>query len=163
LAILVSDTSVLIDLDRGALLEAMFLLPHEFAVPDLLFVRELAGPLGTTLVSLGLRVEELTDDEVTRATLVGRQHRNLSVPDTFAFSIAEQRGWTVLSGDGGLRNLARETKVECRGVLWLCDQLEEGRFLTAARLHAGLTAISNHPRCRLPTVEVAARLARYFG
>jgi hypothetical protein len=162
LAILVSDTSVLIDLDRGALLEALFLLPHEFAVPDLLFARELAGPLGTRLVSLGLRVEELTDDEVTRATLVGRQHRNLSVPDTFAFSIAEQRGWTLLSGDGGLRTLARDAELECRGVLWLCDQLEAGAHVEAARLHAGLTAISSHPRCRLPSAEIAVRLARYL-
>ena len=34
--ILVSDTSVLIDLERGGLLEAVFTLPHEFAVPDVL-------------------------------------------------------------------------------------------------------------------------------
>ncbi len=41
--VLVSDTSVLIDLHRGDLLEAALGLPHEFAVPDLLFDRELRG------------------------------------------------------------------------------------------------------------------------
>lgn len=35
--ILVSDTSVLIDLDRGCLVEAAFRLPFEFTVPDLLY------------------------------------------------------------------------------------------------------------------------------
>jgi hypothetical protein len=39
--ILVSDTSVLIDLERGGLLVSCFRLPFEFAVPDLLYAREL--------------------------------------------------------------------------------------------------------------------------
>ena len=39
--VIVSDTSVLIDLERGSFLESIFSLPFEFAVPDLLFKREL--------------------------------------------------------------------------------------------------------------------------
>ena len=39
--VLVSDTSVLIDLDRGSLVEPTFRLPFEFTVPDLLYEREL--------------------------------------------------------------------------------------------------------------------------
>jgi hypothetical protein len=35
--ILVSDASVLIDLQRGGSLEALFALPHEFVVPDVLY------------------------------------------------------------------------------------------------------------------------------
>ena len=37
----VSDTSVLIDLKRGSLLEASFCLAFRFIVPDLLYEREL--------------------------------------------------------------------------------------------------------------------------
>ena len=66
LRILVSDTSVIIDLERGAFLEELFKLPFNFAVPDLLFRRELGGALGESLVALGLRIEELTSSEVTR-------------------------------------------------------------------------------------------------
>ena len=33
--VLVSDTSILIDLERGTLLETCFLLPFQFVVPDL--------------------------------------------------------------------------------------------------------------------------------
>jgi hypothetical protein len=40
--VLVSDTSVLVDLERGGLLEAVFKLPVELAVPDLL---SLASPV----------------------------------------------------------------------------------------------------------------------
>lgn len=54
MAILVSDTSVLIDLERAGLLEAMFVLPFEFVVPDLLYERELAGEMGERLLGLGL-------------------------------------------------------------------------------------------------------------
>ena len=60
--ILVSDTSVLIDLDRGTLVEATFRLPFEFTVPDLLYERELREHGGPEFVRLGLRVQELEGD-----------------------------------------------------------------------------------------------------
>lgn len=158
--ILVSDTSVIIDMERGSLLEDVFELPLEFAVPDLLFQRELTGELGTRLIEMGLRVEELNSPELTRATAITRQHKRLSTPDSFAFAIAESRGWTLLTGDGVLRDLAAATNVAVHGVLWLCDQLEAAA-IPHVRLHAGLTAISAHPRCRLPTGEIQARLERF--
>ena len=46
--VLVSDTSVLIDLERGGLLEVAFSCGHQLVVPDLLYVLELEpenGPL----------------------------------------------------------------------------------------------------------------------
>lgn len=161
MAVLVSDTSVIIDLERGALLDDLFSLPFQFAVPDLLFRRELAGPLGDRLVALGLQVEELTSIELAHATAVRRERRDLSTPDTFAFAIAEGRRWPLLTGDGGLRRLAGECSLEFHGVLWICDQFEEGLHVPLPRLHAGLTALSSHPRCRLPPAEVNLRLDRY--
>lgn len=161
MSVLVSDTSIIIDLERGQLLEEMFLLPFEFAVPDLLFSRELAGPLGVRLVTLGLRIEELTPVELTRATVVRRQRAQLSTPDTFAFAIAESRKWPLLTGDGGLRELAIEKKIEMHGVLWLLDQLADGKHVEFGQLHAGLSAISIHPRCRLPRHDINERLARF--
>lgn len=159
--ILVSDTSVLIDLERGRLLEEMFRLPFEFAVPDLLYARELAGPLGDQLVALGLRVEVLTPSELSRATVVRRRNASLSTPDTFAFAIAESRKWTLLTGDGSLRELALAERVDMHGVLWLLDQLADGNHVTLDLLHQGLTTIFAHPRCRLPAQEVRRRLVRF--
>ncbi len=159
--VLVSDTSVLVDLERGHLLEDMFLLPFEFAVPDLLYRRELVGTLGDQLIALGLRIEELTPVELTRATIVRRQRASLSTPDTFAFAIAESRQWTLLTGDGALRELAVAEGMEMHGVLWLLDQLADGNHVEFARLHAGLSTIGNHPRCRLPRHDINERLARF--
>lgn len=161
MAVLVSDTSVIIDLDRGSLLEDLFRLPFEFAVPDLLYRRELQGDLGDRLRALGLRVEELTPAELARATVIGRERKVLSAPDTFAYALAELRQWPLLTGDGGLRRLAEEQQIAFHGVLWICDQFEEGAHVPLPRLHAGLTALSSHPRCRLPVGEVQLRLKRY--
>lgn len=152
---------MIIDLERGALLDDVFLLPFEFAVPDLLFRRELIGPLGDQLLSRGLRVEALSSQEVSRATIVLRQRPALSVADTFAFSLAESRGWTLLTGDGDLRRLAIAERLDVHGVLWVIDNLEGGRHVSLKKLHEGLTAISTHPRCRLPASEIKKRLARY--
>lgn len=159
--VLVSETSVLIDLERGRLLEEMFSLPFEFAVPDLLYARELTGPFGDQLVALGLRIEILTPAELARATTVHRQNAALSMPDTFAFAIAESRNWTLLTGDGGLRELALAERIEMRRVLWLFDQLADGNHVGFDRLHTGLTTIFAHPRCRLPAHEVRRCLARF--
>lgn len=152
---------MVIDLERGALLEPLFRLPYEFAVPDLLFHSELRGGLGEQLIALGLRVEELAPAELARATMIGRERASLSAQDTFAYALAELREWSLLTGDGALRRMADDGGLEVHGVLWLCDQLEEHAVIAQDTLHAGLTAISSHPRCRLPVAEVAERLDRY--
>jgi hypothetical protein len=136
-------------------------LRYEFAVPDLLFERELKGPLGDRMVGLGLRVEELTSHEVARATTLKRRKAQLSTADTFAFVIAEVRGWPLLTGDAGLRAAAEETGMAMHGVLWLFDEFETQAVVELARLHLGLSTIFAHPRCRLPATEVRRRLARF--
>ena len=65
--LLVSDTSVLIDLERGKLLQTTFKLPAPLAVTDLLYERELRATNGELLVTLGLQVLALDDAAVTLA------------------------------------------------------------------------------------------------
>jgi predicted nucleic acid-binding protein len=159
--ILVSDTSVLIDLERGGLLEAIFALPHEFAVPDVLYDREMQGEWGERLVRLGLRVAEVSDEGVGNALRYRQQRSSLSVPDSFALALAKERAWLLLTGDGQLRELAVGENVECHGVLWLLDIMEEAGIPGIQPLHDGLTALAAHPRCRLPRREITIRLERY--
>ena len=159
--ILVSDTSVLIDLERGGLLEALFALPHEFAVPDVLYDHEMQGGWGEGLVRLGLRVEEVSKEGVANALRYRQQRATLSVPDSFALALAKERQWLLLTGDGQLRELADGEDVECHGVLWLLDIMEEAGTPGIQPLHDGLTALAAHPRCRLPRREITIRLERY--
>jgi len=157
--ILVSDTSVLIDLERGGLLETVFSLPHEFAVPDVLYDREMQGEWGEHLVHLGIRVVELSAEGVGNALRYRQQRSALSVPDCFA--LAKEREWLLLTGDAHLRELAAGEKVQCHGVLWLLDIMEESGIPGIQLLHDGLTTLAAHPQCRLPRREIAIRLERY--
>lgn len=159
--VLVSDTSVLVDLERGLLLDACFQLPFKFAVPDLLYEQELKSYGGDELISLGLIVEDLDSDDVMSALEYRRMVPVLSLPDSFALALAKSREWTLLTADGVLRQLAIKEAVECHGVLWMLDEIHSFGTATAKELYSGLTAISQHPRCRLPKVEIRRRLAFY--
>jgi predicted nucleic acid-binding protein len=159
--VLVSDTSVLIDLERGSFLDAIFALPYAFAVPDVLYHREMAGEWGERLVGLGLRVEEVSEEGVANALRYRAQRQALSLPDSFALALAKERVWVLLTGDSQLRALAAGEQVECHGVLWLLDRMEEAGTLGIQLLHDGLAALAGHPRCRLPRQEIFVRLERY--
>jgi hypothetical protein len=156
--VLVSDTSVLVDLERGNLLDACFHLPYEFAVPDLLYNKELANFGGPELIARGLRIEELTGDEVAAAQHVRGIRPMLSLQDAFAYALASSRGWRLLTGDGELRALARAERVTFHGVLWVLDNLFDGQIVEAEIIVMGLEAVATHPRCRLPRGNIRSRL-----
>ena len=159
--ILVSDTSVLIDLERGGILEAAFALPYEFAVPDLLYARELKDYNGPHLQRLGLRVEELDGDCVELALRYREQAPPLSLVDAFCLSLAKTNGYVLLTGDKTLRQLAGKEEVACNGVLWVIEELHVRTLCEPQDLHAGLRAIAEHPRCSLPQRDVARLLGRF--
>lgn len=161
MAILVADTSVLIDLERSSLTGRAFASSYEFAVPDLLYETELKDNVGPDLLKLGLRVIESDSSETTEAQAFRLAHLEVSVPDAFAYSLALRRGWSLLAGDGALRHLAAAAGMDVHGVLWLMDQLLEQRVASPTELHRGLLTLSKHPRCRLPPREVQFRLAKY--
>ena len=159
--VLVSDTSVLIDLERGSLLETSFALTFRFAVPDLLYRQELAEHGGQALVDLGLRVEELDAQGVALAFRYRQAHRSLSLPDCFALALAKLNSWILLAGDGHLRRLAANEGVACHGVLWVIDRVSEQGLLANSELYTSVQAIAAHPRCRLPRQELRERLKRF--
>lgn len=159
--ILVSDTSVLIDLERGGLLEPAFSCGLTMVVPDLLYDRELASDNGPLLRQLGLGVVELAPDEVSFAQQLRKSRPGLSLPDCFALSCARRPGHALVSGDMLLRKEAHSQDCTVYGLLWVLDQMEVSGAVGITLLHEGMTRISNHPRCRLPHGEVKARLQRW--
>ena len=159
--VLVSDTSVLIDIERASLTARLFDLPYHFVVPDLLYEAELLDWIGPDLLDLGLKVEELTPQETARATELKRTKAMLSTPDVFAFCLAAERDWVLLTGDGALRAEAKRRDLTMHGVLWVFDEMENHGVCSTSTLKSGLEAVRDHPRCRLPTQEINRRLARY--
>ena len=163
---MVSDTSVLIDLERGAFLELCFRLPWNFTVPDLLYETELGSQsdssgLGETLLALGLEIAELSGAEVSQAIQYRRRKPALSVADSFAFSLAVSRVQSLLTGDAAMRSFAESIDLAYHGVLWVLDQILEANIATAEQMVSGITAIAAHPRCKLPQNEITARMKIY--
>lgn len=159
--ILVSDTSILIDLDRGGLLEAAFSCGLTMVVPDLLYDTELEQENGQYLKTLGLGVVNLNPDEVSMAQSILSQRPALSLPDCFALCCATRSGHTLITGDKALRSEAMSRLGSVYGLLWLLDQIDASGIISKSHLFQGLTQIKAHIRCRLPKDEVNSRLDRW--
>jgi len=136
--IVVSDSSCLIDLRKASLLDALVRLPYELLIPNTLFEDELlkfTGAQKRALVRGGLRVIDLPGHCVTRAVEVNRDVPRLSIPDCFAYALAERHeGCILLSGDGALRSYAAARDMELRGVLWVIDELHRNEIVPVTAL-----------------------------
>lgn len=161
MAILVSDTSVLIDLERSELLEHAFSCDLIMDVPDLLYQNELEMENGSYLRALGLNVLSLTPDEVEHAQAIKDKRPTLSLPDCFALSCALRQDHVLLTGDMNLRKEATALEAKVYGLLWLLDQMEASGKFSFTLLHEGLSRIAAHQRCRLPKEEIKWRLSRW--
>ena len=159
--LLVPDTSIIIDLVRGEVLEAAFRTRFSLVVPDVLYERELAAHEGPALRNLGLQVHALDGEGVGLAERFLQSTRGLSLVDAFALALAKHLDAILLTGDGALRALAAREAVECHGLLWLFDAMEEEGVLSRRSLQTALERVTTHPRCRLPREEVRKRLQRY--
>jgi predicted nucleic acid-binding protein len=162
--IIISDTSCLIDLRKAALLAGFLCLPFEILIPNTLFEDELLSFTSKekkALLEAGLKVVDLPGAQVSRARDVIRVRPRLSIHDGFAFALAETHdGCILLTGDSELRSLAETSRIEVHGVLWVCDQLFEGKLSSAAQLHAALSQLAADPAVRLPKRELAGYIRR---
>jgi hypothetical protein len=117
LKIVVSDSSVLMDLAKTELIEPTIALPFEFMIPDVMLAKELLD-LGCykpkDLAGLGFRIGTLEGAEAVSAMGYFRQHRaQLSLNDCFAWRLAEVHQGILMTGDGDLRKLARDSALKC--------------------------------------------------
>lgn len=160
--VLVSDASILIELAKWSLLDALFELPFEFAVPDALFEDELID-LGEVdrgqLMELGLRVESLDAEGMARAVAYQTAKPKLTIHDCLAVTLAVINDWPLLTGDKRMRTLADEEDVEVHGVLWIIDRFAEHRIVRKPTLAKVLRGMLDDPRTRLPHAEINKRLA----
>lgn len=130
-------------------------------VPDLLYERELEPENGPFLRKLGLGVVELSPEEVAYAQRVKTERKKLSLPDCFALSCATRTDHELVTGDGDLRSEAMARLGKVYGLLWLLDQMADSGKVSTAQLYDGLVRITADQRCRLPQIQVRARLTAW--
>lgn len=162
--VLVSDSSILIELAKWSLLEALFRLPFEFAVPDALYEDELLD-LGeidrAQLKGLGLRVESLDAEGMTRAIAYQTIRPKLTFHDCLAVTLAVTNDWPLLTGDRRMRALANEEHVDVHGILWVIDCFAEHRIVRKPMLVKALRGMLDDPRTRVPRGEIHQRLTGF--
>ena len=161
--VLVSDASILIDLAKWSLLEDLFRLPFEFAVPDALYDDELIDLGGIDkkqLKALGLRVEHLDPDGMAKAVAYQAARPKLTIHDCLAVTLAVTNEWPLLTGDRRMRTLAEEEHVEAHGLLWVIDLYAEHRIVRKSALVKALKGMLDDPRTRVPHAEIKKRLTQ---
>ncbi len=161
--VLVSDSSVLIEFSKRELLDKMFALEFQFAVPDLLFHEELID-LGSysrkDLLGFGLRVESLDAEGVEMAIAYQSERPALSLVDSFALALADRQGWHLLTEDRTMRSVAESKGIAYMDALWIIDRMLDAHILSASQVAAVLEAMRDDPRCPVPKPELAIRIRR---
>jgi len=161
--VIISDSSVLIDLAKARLIEHAFALPYEFVVPDVMFADELLD-LGSykraDLLKAGLQLGRLDGDGVAVAFVYAENYLALSNNDAFALALAKIEDCVLLAGDGALRKAAAEENVEVHGHLWLADEMERHETVTRGQLLEALVAWETDPLVWLPAEEIRMRIRR---
>lgn len=156
--VVISDSSVLIDLAKTRLIESTLALPYEFVIPDVIFEDELIDLKHyerTQLLELGFKIGSLTGEQVGTVFKYGNSYKPLTANDCFALVLAESIEQAILlTGDGDLRKTAQRHKIETHGIIWLCEQMRECGTGESKLLLGALELLLNDPRSRIPKKEL---------
>lgn len=156
--VVISDSSVLIDLAKVQLIESTLALPYEFLIPDVIFDDELIDLRHykkEQLPDLGFKIGSLKGGEVEIAFKYGVRYKPLTANDCFALVMAETIAKSILlTGDGDLRKAAQRHRVETHGIIWLCEQMSEFKTVDDKILLMALEVLRDDPRSRIPGREL---------
>lgn len=160
--IVISDSSVLMDLAKTGLVEAVLHLPYEFVIPDVMIAEELldlGAYTASQLLALGFKEGSLDGRGVAQAFAYASEFRTkLSRQDCFALTLAEQNRCILMTGDSRLRRVAEEKDVEVHGILWLVDLMVDHKAVPPEEILAGLELLAADPKCHLPRKPLNERL-----
>lgn len=166
--IVVKDTSVVIDLVNGELLEVWFELGYETWITDAVASELRRGKqfdLVEPFIEDGrISLETVPDSESLpwlETVQSYSQKMGISFADASSIICAERIGAALLTGDGRMRKVAQDKrKLEVRGILWVLDQLLAIEALDYETAIESLGSILD-AGARLPVEEVQARLAEW--
>ena len=128
--IVVNYTNIFIDLYSIGLLEQFFELPISVHTVDFV-INELKEPEQLKAVNEFIKNGKLnvqnfdTKDLIDIIDLQNRAGGNVSITDCAVWHYAKINNYTLLTGDGQLRNKAIESKLTVKGIIYVFDQLIE--------------------------------------
>jgi hypothetical protein len=120
---------------------------------------DLASYKRSDLIKAGLNISILDSNGVRLAFQYAKTYHALSPNDCFAMALAkETESAILLTGDGRLRMAAPVEEIEVRGLLWLCDEMNNHQTVTSIALHDALVSLDKDPFVRLPKPELKKRI-----
>jgi rRNA-processing protein FCF1 len=157
--LLISDANILIDIEDGHLTPAIFRLPYEIAVPDILFELELREKHGH-LLEAGLKVKSLNSESAKKTESLIAQYPRPSIMDHSALALAIQEQCPLLTGDKDLRIAAKKENVEVHGTIWIVEQLLNQKLIQLPIAKASFDTMKVKGR-RLPWADADKLLDRW--
>lgn len=154
--LLVHDANVLIDLNEGGLLQALFRAPWRIVTPNALFHRELEAS-HAEFIELGLELLEVDGEWVLRSTQWAQAYRQTSAMDRLCLALALQENCPLVTGDRRLQKAAQAEGCPVHGTLWLVEGLIDQRLVTTRQALMAYDAMEQAGR-RLPFGRARQRL-----
>lgn len=127
-AVVVTDTSIWIDLKKCGLIRIFFELPYLICTSDFIKEYESAGVIWEDLERQGLQFIGLGGDESVELYNLKKIYSGPSLPDIASYLVARKLNGILLTGDKSLRNLAGKA-LEVHGFLWVMNQMVIGKRL----------------------------------
>ena len=158
--VIINDTNIWIDLKLTNIIEKVFLLPYELAVPDILYNDELKDMDGELLEANGIKIIEMTNDEVVETAERSGMTNRVSFNDLTTLVVAKSRGYILVTGDGNLRKIAKSENVELRGTIWLIDEMVSNNILDIGEAALICKKLLQLKR-RIPKEELQLRIKRW--
>ncbi len=160
LKLLITDTSIWIDLIKHGLLDAFFKLPYSIYAVDFVQDNEVIGVNWSIFAQKGLQIIELTQSEILDLYNLKQSQLHTSLPDLASYYAAIKINGILLTGDKALRRFAEE-RLEVHGLLWVIDLFVHFQTLTPEDASICLELMLRDPNTRLPKTECIRRINKW--
>ncbi len=157
--LLITDANIIIDIKVGGLLEQMFQLHYEFALPTLLFEQELSE-CHSELLDFGLTLLEVETDHFAEMQTLGNTYKGVSPYDLMALILARSMQVPLLTGDKKLRNVCESEGLTVNGTLWLIDEMYAAGTVSVKEAELAYVRMQEDGS-RLPATEIEKQLKRF--
>lgn len=173
-----SDTNIWLDFSTIDCMEHPFLLDNEYFLSSITYHDEIDennifnsnydkekySEIRKYAKENKIKIIDATIEELKLSIAYHAKYRSISSEDCIALAIAKQRDWILFTGDRHLRDIAELESVECRGTIWIYDELFNKKLFSKDEylnvMHKLLNAIDYKKR-RLPRNEILKRIEKY--
>lgn len=150
---LITDTCILIDLERLGLLQQAGRLSQKLHILDIVIEVECAY-LEEEVKKSGFIIESLSGDELKEAYRIEDITGKITIYDAMSYTCAKERDMVLATGDGPLRALADRTGVKYVGLLWFVKEMYLQGIIKPDEAEQALITIKSDKRFRIPEGHV---------